>query len=134
MIYPVFNKKCEKAKTPSELRKYFSKNVSNIVFRKFSTHLRHKIKLTRDNKIFSIFHVDTLGKIINIKVKAPNPFLANEIERIIKTIPYIYKPAYFNGKPIRSPFSLPIRMRIKENPLKILSNLQLKSEINRFKI
>ena len=120
---PFFNKKCEKSKTPSELKKCFSNNMSNILIRKFDRHLRHKTTLTGDIKIRSSFVIDTLGKIINVKVKAPNPFLANEIERIIKTIPNVYKPSYFNGKPKNYPFSLPIRFRIKgddkpEDPFK----------------
>ena len=129
LISPVFNKRCEKSKTPGELKNCFNQNLANIIQRKFDKDIRHKTKLSGDIKIFTRFQVNELGEIVNVKVRAPNPFLANEIEEILNSIPTVLKPGYSNGKAAKSSFSLPIKFNVgfintPEDPFKDLTKRQ----------
>ncbi|WP_194768231.1 energy transducer TonB [Tamlana sp. I1] len=114
LISPIFSEKCAKSKNPAELRKCMSVKISKIVEKRFDTSLAQETKLTGNIKIYCIFKVDTKGKIVDVRVRAPNPFLANEAEEILNSIPNLYKPGYLNGKPVTVPFSLPINFSIKK--------------------
>jgi len=121
-VFPFFNKRCEKSKTPSQLKKCFSNNVSKILKRDFNKYVAGKTKLTGIIKIYAKFQVDETGAIINVKVRAPNPYITNEIENILKSIPKAYKPGYYNGEPKAVGLSVPIRFTIgikkPEDPFK----------------
>lgn len=123
--FPVF-KGCEKSKNPKAMKQCFSTKVGQIIKREFDTNLRHKTNLRGRIRTHSIFQVDTTGHIINTKVRAPNPYLANEIKNIIEKIPRAIQPGYQNGKPVRVPYAIPIIFDIrtnkpkKDNPYKTL--------------
>ena len=72
--------------------------------------------------------MNELGEIVNVKVRAPNPFIANEIEEILNAIPNVLTPAYINGKAITMPFTLPVIYRVgsnkPEDPFKGLSKIR----------
>ena len=124
-IFPVFNKRCGKSKTPGELKKCFHQNIANIIRRNYDKDLRYKTQLTGNIKIFTRFQVNEFGKIVKVKVRAPNPFLANEFEEILSSIPNVLKPGYSNGKAVKSFFSMPINFSVgvnkPEDPFKDLS-------------
>ena len=127
-IMAIFNKKCAKSKSRGALKKCFSENVSDILNIEFDNDMRHKTKLKGDIRTFTTFQVNALGEIENVKVRAPNPYIANEIEKILNAIPNVLKPAYFNGKAVKMPFTLPVRFRVGENkpedPYKGLSKMR----------
>ncbi|GAA4810579.1 hypothetical protein [Litoribaculum gwangyangense] len=107
MTPPMF-KGCEKSKSPDLMRKCMSELVGRIIKKEFDTNLRYKTSLTGIIRILAHFKIDKEGKITGVKVKAPNPFLGNEIESIIQNITPAIKPGYQNGKPVVVPFSVPI--------------------------
>ena len=112
-----FNQICEKSDSPEELKNCFWGNIDNIIFKNFDTRLLSKTKLNGEVKVRCNFQVDAEAKIVNVKVQAPNPIIANEIEEIIKSIPNLYKPAYWNGKAVTSSFGITIPVRLREgNP------------------
>lgn len=113
MIYPFFNKKCEKSKSPEDLRNCLAQNISAIIKRKFDKDMYSRTKLRGDIRIYALFKIDPTGQIVDVKVRAPNPFLVNETEEILKGIPKMFKPAYKNGKAMTIKFSLPIRYAIR---------------------
>jgi len=111
-IFPIFNKKCEKSKSPGVLKKCFSENITRFLVKNFDSKLRNKTKLKGEIKIYAMFQVDTLGNIAIIKVRAPNPFLSNEIGEIINSIPKVYKPGLSNGEVVKTKIGAPVRFRI----------------------
>lgn len=109
---PVY-KGCEKSKAPSALGKCLSEKISAHVMREFDTNIRNKTELKGKIKLLCIFKIDTDGNIIDVKAKAPNPFLANEVEKVIKDLPKVVAPGFQNGKAVKVPYSLPIVFYIK---------------------
>ena len=114
MLSPIF-KGCEKEKSFNDIKKCNSVKVGYQINKEFDKNLRSKTDLKGDIRIFCVFKVDTDGKIVDVKVQAPNPFLANEVESIIKSLPPVIKPGIQNGKPVKVPFSLPVVFRVGEN-------------------
>lgn len=113
-IPPCFDKNCEKSKSSEELMKYFYEKINEIIVRNISKSLYSKTELTKGFFVFCGFQVDSDAKIIDVKVKAPNPIMANGMEQIIKDTT-VYKPAYLNGKAIKSSYSIPIRFNVGYN-------------------
>lgn len=74
---------------------------------KFNKDVGRKYGLTGTNRVFVSFTITADGRINNIKSRAPHPKLEEEAERIIKLLPD-FIPAYYNGHPISTMFSLPI--------------------------
>jgi hypothetical protein len=108
----IFNKTCDKSDSPEELKNCFWDNVKKNIHRNFDTKLLSKTNLSGEVKVHCSFQIDSDSKIINIKVQAPNPIIANEIEDIIKSTLNVYKPAFWNGKAVTSSFriSIPIKL------------------------
>jgi hypothetical protein len=114
-IPPFINKDCENLKNPREVIAYFNRYINNIIVHEFNTSLRSKTNLKGIIKIRCLFHVDTTGNIVKVKVFSPNPSLTNEMEKIINGIPKIYKPAYLNGVAYENSFTLPVSFDVGEN-------------------
>lgn len=114
-IPPYYDKHCEKSDSPVELMKCFNERISTYIVRNFDANLRSKTKLTGDLRISCSFQVDVDAKIINVKVKAPNPSFANEMEEMLKDMPAVYKPAYMNGKAIKMSFLIPVVFKLGDN-------------------
>lgn len=113
-IPPIF-KSCEKEMNFTDLKKCMNERVAYQIKDEFDKTLRNQTDLKGDIRIYSVFKIDTDGKIIDVKVRAPNPYLANEVEEIIKNLPPAIKPGFQNGKPVKVPFSIPIVFRVGEN-------------------
>jgi len=107
-VFPVFNKKCETSKSPGDLKKCFSDNMSAFVKKEFDSKLANKTNLTGKIKMYALFKVDEIGNIIIHKVKAPNPFLSNGLRKILDNIPAVYKPGTAMGKITTTKLSLPV--------------------------
>lgn len=108
---PIF-KECKNSKSPNEVRKCISEEVARLIRSEFNTNLQYKTNLKGKIRIASFFKVDKDGKIIDVKVKAPNPFLSNEVEKILKNMQPAISPGFQNGKAIIVPFSVPVIFNI----------------------
>jgi hypothetical protein len=110
-----YDKYCEKSDSPKELMNCFNERISTYIASSFDTSVRSKTNLTGDVRIYCSFQVDVNSKIINIKVKAPNPGLANEMEDMLRDMPRVYKPAYLNGVAIKSSYTIPVTFQLGNN-------------------
>lgn len=111
-IPSIYDKSCEKSDSPGELIKCFNEEISSHIIRTFDTKVRNKTNLTGDIRIYCSFQIDVDSKIINIKVKAPNPSLGNELEESIKNMPNVCKPAFLNGVAIKSSYRIPLLFKL----------------------
>lgn len=114
-IPPCFDKNCEKSKSSEELMKNFYEKINEIIVRNINKNLYSKTELTKGFFLFCSFQVNSDAKIVDVKVKAPNPIMANGMEQVIKDIATVYKPAYLNGKAIKSSYSIPVRFNVGYN-------------------
>jgi hypothetical protein len=114
-IAACYDKHCEKSDSPVELMECFNERISAYIIESFDTSVRSKTNLTGDVRIYCSFQVDVDTKIINVKVKAPNPSLANEMEEMLKDMPSVYKPAYLNGVAIKSSYTIPVTFQLGDN-------------------
>lgn len=114
-IAPCYDKHCEKSDSSEELMECFNERISAYISKSFDTSVRSKTNLTGDVRIYCSFQVDVDTKIINVKVKAPNPSLANEMEEMLKDMPSVYKPAYLNGVAIKSSYTIPVTFQLGDN-------------------
>jgi hypothetical protein len=113
-VPPIF-KGCENEESSMELKKCTSSNIAYLVKKEFNEDLQYKTNLKGDIKIYCIFKIDTTGNIVDVKVRAPNPYLTNEIETIIKNMPPAIKPGTRNGKPVTVPYSFPLVYKVGQN-------------------
>lgn len=124
-IPPIFNKRCEKSDSTEELWKCLNENMSYYIIKNFDSNLRSKTNLTEDIRINCSFQIDADAKVTNVKIKAPNPSLANEMEEMLKDMPAVYKPAYLNGVAIKSSYTVPVVFKIgstiPEDPFKAIN-------------
>ena len=114
-IAPCYDKHCEKSDSSEELMECFNERISAYIAKSFDTSVRSKTNLTGDVRIYCSFQVDVDTKIINVKVKAPNPSLANEMEEMLKDMPSVYKPSYLNGVAIKSSYTIPVTFQLGNN-------------------
>lgn len=114
-IPPIIKKRCENSKNPKEVIDCLNQYIGNFVINGFNTNLSSKTQLKGIIKIYCTFSVDTIGNIVKVKVISPNLSLANEIEKIIKGIPKMYKPAYLNGIAYETSYSLPFSFNVGDN-------------------
>ncbi|MFG6686139.1 hypothetical protein ACGK9U_06130 [Mariniflexile sp. HNIBRBA6329] len=108
-------KGCEKSKSSKDLSKCNGDSFFFFVKRNFNTNLRNKTKLSNSIWIKSSFKIDSLGKIVDLKVSSPNPYFANEIEKLLNDLPYKIEPALKNGEPSDCYFNFPIRFKINRD-------------------
>jgi len=107
---------CEKGNNERK-RKCMSEKIAKFVKRKFKTDLAANCGLTGIQRISTIFKIDTLGNIIDVRARAPHPQIEDEAIRVINLLPKM-KPGMQLGKPVIVPYSLPIIFEVKENKKK----------------
>lgn len=110
-----YDKSCLKSDSSEDLWKCFNEKMNYYITSNFDTSVRYKTKLTGEIRIICKFQVDENAKIINVKVQAPNPSFANEMEEMLKDMPSFYKPAYLNGVAIKSSYSVPVVLNLSRN-------------------
>jgi protein TonB len=54
------------------------------------------------------FKIDTLGKVFDIKVRAPHIKLEEEVIRVIKLVPNLIRPGIMDKNPVIVTYGLPI--------------------------
>ncbi|PTX63842.1 protein TonB [Kordia periserrulae] len=107
-IYPG----CEKYKSKAERKKCMSDQVQKHVNKKFNTELAGDLDLEGVQKIFVVFKIDRNGKITDVRSRAPHPRLAQEAEKVIKSLPQM-KPGKQRGKPVGVNYTLPIVFKVQ---------------------
>ena len=61
-------------------------------------------------KVIVLFKVDVAGAIDSVRVLRPtHPSLEKEVIRVVKSMP-AWRPAMYKGKPVQSPYTLPIHI------------------------
>jgi len=64
--------------------------------------------------VIAEFHINEDGTITDIKIKRSlDVFLDQEVIRVIKKMP-LWKPAYYNGKHIKSTITLPVYFKLND--------------------
>ena len=106
-IYPG----CEDAQNQKSC---FSGKLTTLISQNFSANLPKNLGLTPGNKrIFVIFTIDKMGKVIKIKARAPHKKLEEEAIRIINLIPKL-TPGFDKGKAVDVKYSLPIVFNVSK--------------------
>lgn len=108
---PVFSG-CEGLSKP-EARKCFDKKMRRIVQRYFDTELANELGLSSGKKrILAEFVIDKVGKVNEVKIRAPHPRLKKETEKVVGKIPK-FTPGKQNGKPVKVKYVLPITFMVQ---------------------
>ena len=107
-IYPG----CDENATLEELKKCFSLEIAKHINKNFNTKIAKTHNLLGRQKIVVSFKVDKLGKLKDIKARAPHEALVTETERVINTLPTL-KPGMHNGKAVTVNYSLPIIFEVQ---------------------
>lgn len=102
-IYP----ECDENATFEELKKCFSKGIAKHINENFNTDIGKKHNLKGRQKIYISFKVDKLGRLKDVKARAPHEALKTEVIRVMNTLPEL-KPGMHNGKVVTVPFSIPV--------------------------
>lgn len=103
-IYPG----CEGAENNAERKKCMSEKISKLIQRKFNGNdIATDYGLVGKQKIDVQFTIDKIGRVIDIKTRAPHPKLEKEAVRVIKFIPQM-TPGRQRDKNVGVIYSLPI--------------------------
>ncbi|MBT8273497.1 MAG: energy transducer TonB [Bacteroidia bacterium] len=103
---------CESGNNAAK-RKCMSEKVAKFVNKKFNTDLAGDLGLTGRQRIIVAFKIDKSGNITNVRARAPHPKLAQEAERVVKSLPKM-KPGKQRGKAVIVPYSLPILFQVQD--------------------
>lgn len=94
-------------------KKCFNKNLQRHVAKNFSSDLPNKLQLSSGKKrIMMRFKIDKVGKVVDIKVKAPHEELEKECTRVLEMLPDM-KPGKQRGKAVTVKYILPMRIDVK---------------------
>ena len=97
---------CKKGNNEKK-RKCMSEKLANFIVKEFNKDLAKGLGLYGRQRLAIIFKIDTLGRAIEVRARAPHPKLEKEAIRVIKMLPII-KPGTKNGKKVVTPYSLPV--------------------------
>lgn len=103
---------CESG-TNAQKRACMSDKVAKFVNKKFNTDLAGDLGLSGRQRIIVAFKIDKTGNIINVRARAPHPRLAQEAERVVKSLPKM-QPGKQRGKAVIVPYSLPILFQVQD--------------------
>lgn len=108
---PVY-KGCE-GLSKEENKKCFIKSIRKFIIKRFNVDLAQDLGLNPGSyRIFAIFVVDKLGKVTDIKIKAPHVRLKKEVQNIVKKIPN-FTPGMQRKIPVNVKFTLPISFKVE---------------------
>ena len=65
-----------------------------------------------EGRVNTMFMITSEGVIENIKMRGPDKFLEDEVERIIKRLPNM-TPGKNEGKPVNVPYSIPVTFKLQ---------------------
>ena len=64
-------------------------------------------------RIYAQFEIDTVGRIREIKIRAPHPTLTKEVERVLKKLPQ-FIPGEQRGKVVNTRYTLPVFVNLED--------------------
>ncbi len=92
-------------------RQYFEKRIHELVAEEFNIGLTQTLPDTiKAARIYTVFEIDSTGKVVNIRARARNEALKNEAIRVVKKFPR-FKPGEHKGTPVRTVYNLPIVLK-----------------------
>ena len=97
----------------AQKRKCMSEKIDKFVKRKFNADLAADLGITGRQRIIVAFKIDKTGSIVGVRARAPHPKLAQEAERVVKSLPKM-KPGKQRGKAVIVPYSLPITFQVQD--------------------
>ncbi len=103
---------CESGNNDAK-RKCMSEKIAKFVNKKFNTDLAGDLGLTGRQRIIVAFKIDKNGNVTSVRARAPHPRLAQEAERVVKSLPKM-KPGKQRGKAVIVPYSLPILFQVQD--------------------
>lgn len=110
-IYPG----CEKKASYSEIKKCMSQKIALLYKDNFDTVLHEDSDLEPGIKRLTLlFKVDKTGNLFDIKTKAPDEYLKEEMIRVAKLIPQL-TPGYKKGELAVIPLSLGLMIEVEAN-------------------
>ena len=104
---------CEDVETPEQQKDCMSMGINAWVNKRFNTSLGKELGLKGVNRVYVQFKVSPEGKISSVRSRAPHPALAEEAERVVKSIPDM-EPAIHDGERVAVLYSLPISFMVPE--------------------
>lgn len=107
----IFEKKCEKSDSAEDLRFCLQENIIYHILKNFDATLITQNDIYNRIRLMLSIQVDVDGTLSRINTREINPKYSNELDKIIKNMRKVYKPAYYNGTPIKSTLSIPISFR-----------------------
>lgn len=103
-----FDEKCEKSNSPENLSFCFKEKITYLIVKNFDSRLISQNDIDNGIRLICIVQVDIDGTVSRINALNTSPKFSNELDRIIKKMPKVYKPAYWKGQPIKTTYSIPI--------------------------
>ncbi len=97
-----------------QLRSCFSEKVSKFVLKNFDAEIAADLGLQSGSiqRIFVVFKIDSNGKVINIKARAPHKKLQEEAIKVVSSLP-VMTPGKQRGRPVTVSYGLPIVFKIE---------------------
>lgn len=102
---------CEGLGTNEERKACMSKKISEFVNKNFDIGLAKELGLKGTNRVYVQFKIDKMGKVVNVRARAPHPDLQAEGERVINELPDM-EPGKQKGEQVGVLYSLPITFQI----------------------
>ena len=109
---PVYKGCEEKTDNPAK-KQCMSQNIAKLFNDNFNTFIPSNSKLKPGlTSILVTFKINTLGEIIDIKVKAEDEHLVKEATRVTELIPNL-TPGHKRGIPVVVPYTLPLKINLE---------------------
>ena len=97
----------------TELKKCFTKNVTEFFGKKFNVDLGNELGLSEGKKrLYVVFRIDKTGKVTNVRARGPHPRLEKEVVEIISSLPKM-KPGKQRNIPVSVSYSIPITFEVR---------------------
>ncbi|OIP49744.1 MAG: hypothetical protein COZ75_09875 [Flavobacteriaceae bacterium CG_4_8_14_3_um_filter_34_10] len=103
---------CESLDNNKERIACLSKEIGIIINRKFDKNLASELGLEGEQRIYISFTINKLGKVADVKVRAPHPRLEKEAFKVLQYVPKMI-PGMQSNKNVDVLFSLPIIFNIQ---------------------
>ena len=111
---PIY-KGCDSSLSNEMIKKCTSEKISEHIAKHFNHKLVDYLDIEPGEiRVVTLFHVDTNGEIVDVRVKSESPKLQEEAIRVINLIPTFTRPGMLMDKPVIVPYTIPIKLYKKE--------------------
>lgn len=104
----IFDQKCEKSDSAEDLRFCLQEKIHYHIVKNFDATLITQNDIYNRIRLSFKIQIDVDGTLSRINTSSINPKFSNELDKILKEMPKVYRPAYFNRVPIKSTYTIPI--------------------------